>query len=263
MARSPRIRIRNIDRSEYARLVRNARAKIRRTQKKYGLDLSNAIELPPLESFKTRKEFNKWKQTVSSFTNRNNLRFQFKKNPYGVVASKAELAEIERKNRIAIQNAKRELKRIEKLPVYLRGEKIATVGQRAQLMANPAREHGISVPNKFDFSKIRTKYDLERVKRMMEKKAEREYYHRRRTIMQQNYIDMLEKSFNSDADQIVELVKQMSPDEFYEMYLQEVNLDFDLFYSADGSEDDDRLPNLIKTTIEKYMKRNKNDLSGF
>ena len=64
------IRISNKDKKEYAKLVKNAKSKVRRVQKNYGIDLSKEIELPSLESFETRKQFNEWKQKQSSFLNR-------------------------------------------------------------------------------------------------------------------------------------------------------------------------------------------------
>src|SRR5690625_8038320 len=129
MARTKTIRITKNDRTEYQRLVRNARAKISRTRKKYGIDLSQEVNLPKLEQFKTRSQFNKWKQHVSSFTNRHNMKYQFQKNKYGVVASKSELLEMETLRRRQIALAKREVEKIKDRPIFHKGEQISTVGR--------------------------------------------------------------------------------------------------------------------------------------
>src|SRR5690606_23216478 len=95
------IRITKNDRKEYARLVRNTKAKIRRTAKNYGIDLSNQIQIPSIEEFRSREHFNEWKNKQHSFTSLSNRNFQFKKNEFGVVASKRELDIIDQNTRRA------------------------------------------------------------------------------------------------------------------------------------------------------------------
>ncbi|WP_238629291.1 hypothetical protein, partial [Klebsiella pneumoniae] len=74
MPRNRPIRITRNDKKEFSRLAKNAKAKIRRTLKNYGIDLTGDVFIPEsIESFGTRKGFNKWKESVSSFTNPANL----------------------------------------------------------------------------------------------------------------------------------------------------------------------------------------------
>ena len=113
MARPPRIRITQNDRAEFARLARNAKAKVRRTFKNYGIDLTGEVDIPTLDDFKTRKQFNEWREKVESFTNRNNLNYQFVKNDFGVSASKKELNDIARDVKKAQRLADQKIKEIE------------------------------------------------------------------------------------------------------------------------------------------------------
>ena len=80
MPRNVSIRISQNDKQDYQRLVRNAKAKIRRVKKKYNRELSSSVELPSLSSFKSRKQYNEWKNEIKSFTNRGNTKYQFVKN---------------------------------------------------------------------------------------------------------------------------------------------------------------------------------------
>ena len=56
MPRNVSIRISQNDKQDYQRLVRNAKAKIRRVKKKYNRELSSSVELPSLSTFKSRKQ---------------------------------------------------------------------------------------------------------------------------------------------------------------------------------------------------------------
>jgi hypothetical protein len=95
---------------------RIARAKVKRTFQKYGVDLTEEVSIPSLDSFQTREEFNKWKEKAGSFTNRNNQKFQFVKNEHGVVASKSLLNEISRNRKKKFVLAERKVKRNKSKP---------------------------------------------------------------------------------------------------------------------------------------------------
>ena len=163
MRRFTPIRITKNDAEEYRRLVRNSKAKIRRTSKNYGVDLSDEVELPSLDQFKTRKEFNEWKESVSNFTNRANTEYQFKKNEYGVVASKKEINQIERDTKRAQKIAEELQKKASEKPFISGGKEQGTVGQRMMQMGKP-NTAGIYRPPDFNFDKIRSKKQLEEKK---------------------------------------------------------------------------------------------------
>ena len=49
--------------------------------------------------------------------------------------------------------------------------------------------------------------------------------------MIENFIDILKLSFHSGADELIEELKKINPDDFYEMYLMFDEFDFSLFDS--------------------------------
>ena len=253
--RSPQIRVTSNDKTEYARLVRNAKAKINRTKKNYGIDLSNEVDLPDLENFQSRKQYNEWREKLQSFTNRNNQRYQFVKNKFGVVATQSEITRMELANARERRIAEQIIKEAEKKPFISGGKEQGTVEQRMLQMGRP-NAAGISMPPKFDFSKIRTRDTFVRKKKRAKERGGRQYYDRRMEKMKQTFIEQLEEAFNSDADYLTELIKKMSAQDFYEVYLQFDEFDFNIFYPIGDDNDDSHLRQVrqMEGYIEDYFK---------
>lgn len=252
MARNKPIRITKNDRAEYAKLVRHAKAKINRVKKTYGIDLSNEVNLPKLENFKTRESFNVFKEQTASFTNRFNLHYQFKKNPYGVVASKAKINEIERNTKQAQRNADREIKRLKKLPFFSGGKEQTPLGAVIQSVKMPSFA-GIYRPDDFNFKKVRFQQDLERKRDKAERKANPQYYNRRNEIMRTNYVMKLAEMFNSDADKLIDLIQSMSATDFYDLYQSHDEFNFKYIYEPEQVTDFvDMLTDYTKNYIQEF-----------
>lgn len=261
------IRITKNDREEYRRLANNAKAKINRTNKKYGVDLSGEIELKGIDSFKTRKEYNEWKAKAKSLTNRSNTKFQFVKNDYGVVASVQEIKQIKRNTKAAQRIADKMIKKAEKLPFISGGKEQGTVGQRMMQMKRP-NAAGITRPSDFDFDKIRSRDYLETKKESADKRKSMDYYDKRMENMRNNFLDLLKLSLNSDADVLIEKLKLMPVDDFYEMYLMFDEFDFDM-YDSEGIEtmnegEAERHVSKMLNNVDRYFEGKLNfDMRGF
>lgn len=262
MPRDRPIRITKNDREEYARLVRNTKAKVRRTIKNYGIDLSDEINLPPIEEFKTRKQLNEFKEKQRMFTSRSNLKYQFKKNEYGVVASKRELLDIEMNNKKAQRLAKEKIKEMENKPFISGGREQGTVGQRMKQMNKP-NAAGIVVPPDFNFEKVRNRQQLEQKKENVERRANENYFDERMERMKQNYIRLLSDTFNSDANPLIELLEGVPSDDFYEMYQMYDEFDFSYPYIKSTDDVKDFIGRLT-TYVERYYRGEMNmDLKPF
>jgi hypothetical protein len=233
MARPPSIRITENDRKNFAKLAKNAKAKVRRTLKNYGIDLSREVDIPDLESFKTRKEFNEWKEKIGSFTNRHNQNYQFIKNEHGVAISKARKNKIERNIKKVQREVEKEQKRRENMPFISGGKVQGTVGQRMLQMARPTDLHK---PKDFDFSKIKDYQRLHEIEKNFERKSDPSRRDTRAEKMRDIFIETLERTFNSDADDLIEKLREMSGSDFYDMYQIVDEFDFDYY---DPSPQDD------------------------
>lgn len=261
MARTKTIRITKNDRTEYQRLVRNARAKISRTRKKYGVDLSQEVNLPKLEQFKTRSQFNKWKQHVSSFTNRHNMRYQFQKNKYGVVASKSELLEMETLRRRQIALAKREVEKIKDRPIFHKGEQISTVGERMLHFAKPSKVTGIRIPTPFNFDSVQSQRKLKEMKELAEYRLEKGGYEDRKELMKSNFKKAVIGSFNLEGIEIASLLDTLTGSEFYDLYISFEDVFNFEEYDSEGQIITATLGNLnrMKEVILEY-KQGKSDI---
>lgn len=262
VGRNTQIRITQNDRREYSRLVKNTKAKIRRTFQNYGVNLSNDVEIPDITSFSSRSEFNEWKQKQQSFTNRANTHYQFKRNQHGVSASKFLLNEIERNTKKAQDLAKREIERV-KDKMTATG---STVGQLSQQMGRPETYTGVSRVADFNFENVKSYRDLMRRREVIEKKANPSHYDQRKQQMKENFQEILRLSFHSDVDELVDKIGKIPADDFYEMYLIYIDdFDFDL-YDSEGQNvlgGEDQISVLL-SHVDDYLEGNMNfDLKDF
>lgn len=235
--------------SEYQRQVKNTRSKINRVKKNYDIDLTDEIPLPPLESFTSRKQFNEWVQKVESFRNRANQHYQFEKNEYGVSASKARLKRIEEKVKEAQRLADEQIQRYEDTPFVSGGVQQGTVG-----LQRPNKT-GIYRPSNFEFEEVRSQARLDEIEEGMEAKADPKYYDERMERMKENFIIALEGSFNTLADELVDAIKKIPAEDFYQIYLEFDEFDFD-YFDTEG-----QMVTADETSIGqmmKYIKRYEN-----
>ena len=249
MSRTVPIRITKADRSEFAKLTANARRKVKRINKNYGIDLTSEVTLPKIQSFQTRKQYNQWKEQVQSFTNRANLDYQYVKNAFGTVASKKELNEMKRKTKIAQERAKRLISGQVDKPWIFKGQVRSTQGQRMQMMGGPAEAAGVTIPPDFDFNKMRTQRQFTERKEAIDNKMDPDYYDKKMERMQLNFMDILSLSFGSDADELLILLNDLTPKEFWEIYQMFEGFDFAL-YDSDGQDVDANLGQLHR--MENY-----------
>ena len=249
MSRTVPIRITKADRSEFAKLTANARRKVKRINKNYGIDLTSEVTLPKIQSFQTRKQYNQWKEQVQSFTNRANLDYQYVKNPFGTVASKKELNEMKRKTRIAQDRARKLISGQVDKPWIFKRQVRATQGQRMEQLAGDAEAAGVTVPPDFDFDKMRTQQQFRERVEAIDRRNEPEYFDRKMARMQLNFMDILSLSFGPDADDLLILLNELTPKEFWEVYQMFEGFDFAL-YDSDGQDVDANLGQLHR--MENY-----------
>lgn len=237
---------------EFERLKKNARGKLGRLRKKVGIDISDDIFIPrSIEYFEDRNEFNEWKKEIESFTNRGNKNYQFERNRYGVFASKAELEKIQTDTVKAQEVAKDKIDEMKLKPVIQGGNVVGTLGQEMLKMARP--NFGVTVPSDFNFDTIQTRRQFLDRMESMEMRTQDDYYEKRNDRMKENYIETLEKAFNSDAQKLADAIRTMGADDFLEMYNMFKEFDFEVFYDDNGDISDRNKAEVTK--LESYMFR--------
>lgn len=244
-------------------MARNAKAKIGRIKNKFGIDLTSEISVPKLENFKTRAEFNAFKEQARSFTNRHNTKYQFVENKFGVVASKREINKIKRDTERAQRVARKLTKEAVNKPFIAGGKVQGTVGQQMMQMGKPDTA-GIVIPRDFDFDKVRTRTQLKAKAESMQERSSPQFFDKRMQQMRDNFVEALNKTFNSDAHGIAERIKNMSARDFYEMYLTVKEFKFASIYINELiGQSTDQFVTQINHYIDEYESGLYKDLRGF
>lgn len=290
------IRIRKSDEAEYKRLVSNAKAKIRRTKKNYGIDISSEINLPQLESFKTRKAFNEWKEEMKRIKNRADLKF---KKVDGMVASqktilqstleaKAIINRMEKKGRSELVNKKGtvftrdEIKKmtlqanvsreqqirykemVKNLPAFKEANKELSEKERERQLE---RSTGVSLTAKFNPDVYRSQKEKELKEESLEKGSRAGKFEEDTSVFRKNFLKRNMNFYGENSDDFDRLIKNMSDAEFlnfYEYYKDDVSLN--IYGSKQDSEEQlQGFQQMIKEVMEDYkqVKQNIKNLEGF
>lgn len=215
----PKMRVTKKDREEFKRLNRNVKAKERRVEKNYGVDLRGEVNTPSsVEDFQSRKEYNSWKDQAKSFTNRANLNYQFAQNENGVVATKKELHDINQMTKQAQNITDKRNEARANLPRVNEEGKVQ--GKVEDIMTRQATKQRFARVSDFDFNSIETRAQLELRKRTVEKRSSEDFYTNAEETLKENFVDMFGRATKGaeDSDYVVEELSKLPPDEFYNFY---------------------------------------------
>src|SRR5699024_8842628 len=127
--------------------------------------------------------------------------------------------------RRAISLAEQRRKELEDKPFHQGGEQVGTIGQRMQHMKDPEIP-GTYAPEPFDFDKVRTQQRVSDLLKSRERMADPADYDRKREQMKDNFMTMLAKNFNSDADELIDKISKMPSKDFLDLYSQHAEFDF-------------------------------------
>jgi hypothetical protein len=223
------VRISKKDKAEYQRLVKNSKAKVRNTIKRLGtplvqdikngevvqVDLRDKLKIPAIESFMDRKSFNEWKYETEKFNKGKSSRANFKKNKYGVAVTEHLITSIENLTKKEQKLAIKKKKDMMEKPFVSGGEVQGTLGQRLLTMGKP---NNVNIPKNFDFSDIRNITRLKDVFDNKKRRSDPQFYDKRMERMKELYMDSLLLQFNSDAESVIEKIRNIPADDFYELY---------------------------------------------
>lgn len=190
--------------------------------KKYiGAESIPEAATPLLESraeIKTRYEYNRYVARLRSFLNSPGETVRTEK---GVITTEWKLKDIDRK--IAKINRERAKRLAEIEPSTYRG----TMGA--------AREKNLKPKQKVNPTKA-SKLEWEKFVESVEKQAARGYNEEIQRKYYENFIKSLETQYGQDAEQIIELAKQLTPAELEELYAQDPNMQAGFQYEKTDDE---------------------------
>ena len=174
--------------------------------------------LESLESIKTRYDFNKYVGQLQSFLKTPGKTIRTEK---GVVTTEWKLKDIDRK--IAKINRERAKRLAEIEPSTYRG----TMGAAREKNLKPKQKVNLTKASKLDWDKFVESVERQAARGYSEE-IQRKYY--------DNFIKSLETQYGQDAEQIIELAKQLTPAELEELYAQDPNMQAGFQYEKTDDE---------------------------
>lgn len=212
------MRFKKGEKEEIQRLNKNANAKMKRLQSKF-----KNIELPdtkPIADIKdmTRKQLNTYKENVRQFNKRQH---QYVENEKGLVLPKSLVRKIEKAEKEVNRQKRKERERMENTPLTLRGKATGlTVGEQKHLMKDRRMSQFNDV--KFDWKKVSTPRELEKLLDRVEKNEGVDVVKRQKETLRNNYLIALEHVFGfNDAEKLYSKIKNMDLDKFSDMHQRE------------------------------------------
>lgn len=271
--RKPPIRIRQSDIKEYQRLRRNYQNKTARVarqtgfstdiiREELGIDTPSLNEFKSGKAFNTRDEYNKWKRQVSKVNKRGYKPLELETNKKGMKYPKMIKDIGERETSLAQQNVDEMIEDYKDMPFYVDDEERGTVSNR-ELMVPDSESFGLYKPDNFNIDNFTNPKSVEKnIYRNKERQTE-DYYYERKKQMRDNFASIFESSDDLEKSALANTIRSIDPNDFYEIYLQFDNFDFDEWDSETGNiitNDPSRDLELVKYYFDKYDKLDKGQL---
>jgi hypothetical protein len=287
--KQPKFTISEKDLNEFNRLQKNAKAMIRSRKKKYGVDISGDIDLrTSVTSFKTRKEYNAWKESMNKLRYRADLQIrkvgdtvasvkQINQANKEVNVMKRKLEKVggEYQNKYKVKFTEKQLKEMTLQTNVARDmeinrqkylESIPRFDKKGRQIKDVRKDKTggtVIVRDKFDPTvldnnqrvKIR-EYNLRHV-------SDPQRYKQREGQLKQNAMEKMLQSFGDDANDVLAYFNKMSDAEFNNFYFMfmDSSMNFNEYdsdqYMGQSKDTDDQLSGVIeaiRTDIQRYDK---------
>ena len=107
----------------------------------------------------------------------------------------------------------------------------------------------------YDFDKPRDERSLDSAIRVRENRLNPEWHRERREIMKENYINSFIDLFNDEADEVVEKLKKIPAEDFYDLYQQFEAIDFNYVPSGQdkASEEQYHEMQLVSQILDDFL----------
>ena len=223
MAKRYNIKWREADEQEVKRVLKNYNAKIRRLEKKEGINPNALPRKMTIEQFKnqveSRQDFNREINALKRFSKRGSEEMvDVPESKYNLKITKWQKQETERKINIVNQRRKRRRKEIESWEMTSGGKKLGyTVG-----------EFGIPKADEQALKEFKAFYptmsyaDLHKRAEHINIEVKKSYFNAKEERLKFNYLKGLRETYSEDQiEDIAEAIENMDFKEFYKRYGQE------------------------------------------
>lgn len=222
MPKRHKFTIRNKDVERLKKLQTSASRKEKRLSNLFNVDVG--VDIKPITSFSSRKEFNKYITQLETFTSRSNYRYV--KNKYGVVVPRETYNEIKRKVAQVNKENKKRLRQIEKKKFKSRGKETDEKVRDRKLMGDT--RYNEFKPKKFNFNRFRTEKELRDYEKSLKRKTDAKFYDKKAKRYKENYITGIRNIFGKMGNKLIAKIKSMDTDKFMDLYYTEdiANINF-------------------------------------
>lgn len=224
MPKTHKFTIRNKDIVKLKKLQVSTRRKKKRLSSLFDVDID--IDIKPITSFDSRKEFNKYVSQLEKFTDRSN--FRYVKNEHGVVVPRETYNKIKQEVAQLNKENKKRLRKIEKKKFKSRGKETDEKVRDRKLMGDT--RYNEFKPKIFNFNRFRNKKELEEYEKSLKQKTSPKFYAKRAKRYKKNYVTGLKNIFGKMSDKLVDKIKKMDLDDFMDLYYTEDIADINFMY---------------------------------
>lgn len=216
----PNIRISKTDKAEYQKLMRNAKAKMKRLQKQ-GIDLTGEIELPPLSAFENRKQFNEWKDFTNKFNKGLKKEYKVYTTENGAKLLGKEIKQLEETNIKAITMAEEHYKN--------RTPESETVFKKVS---------NLDIPDKVKWKELPSRKAFQEKLENMQKRSDPDFFTKRDVQFKSNFIKGVMQAFDSFwlSEEVKERLEKIDPNDLLQLFKHEKFsrvFQFEIYYNED------------------------------
>lgn len=235
-----------------------ASARIKRANKKKGIDYTDMITVEKPNYFRglsmkeKRAEIKKFEKVLD----KRNKDFIFRKNEHGVDIPLSLLDRIMKAEQ-QLKIKKRLLDDKNKQTPYMQGGKDTGMSVYQFALMSKGQQSSATSIHKYDVNKARDLRDIKRAVEAREKRLNPKWVEQQQVNLRENFITALSERFNSDADEVIALIKQVPFDDWEELYNMFDEIDF--LYIPSNSElpgEDVDYTEKLKTILTEYHSGN-------
>lgn len=241
MPKRSEIKWRQVDEVNLTKLIRQFNSKVGRIEKSQP-DLSGVLparltKATFKENIKTRQDYNREVNKYKRFLRKGAEKVRT--FDQGLQITEWEKRELEINARRVTNARRRELARVESVPLYDQGKPTGLKrGERRYTQAERELQ-----AKKVDLDKISPGKEFELFKEALEKQASPEYFKARKEMYKENYIDALDRAFGGRAADLIDMLKSTDAEFVYDAGLADADLHIDYIY--DPQDEDNKLSFLI------------------
>lgn len=226
-----KIRIRKKDIKLFNELKKKAKNRSRYLKKTYDVDV--VVPNIKLENIQTRDEFNSVIEIYKDITDKKNYRYK-KVGFWDMVIPYKTYLHVENLHKITEYRRKKYARKYKKLKIYDSDDDVDLTDEEYQkiFLGSKSRFAFYEPRPRPDWSQINYPSDLDNLIEFYERRANPQYFRQNDEQMKVNYINALYNVYGEQSQYLIDIIDELSNDDFTSIILSTPNLDFEHIYQS-------------------------------